>query len=136
MPKSQKPIIIEHLFFDRYDASSGMLSDPIVTSAQLAQAKQYCMDHKGTTLSSDKNNFNFMKDIVRSKTASKIWPDSHRSVQPADRYFSGDHSIQLAKSPSNKDSQLRPNRNRRTLCGAGQKGRSLHFPGSGERWQR
>jgi len=80
MPKSQKPIIIEHLFFDRYEPSDGTLSDPIVTSGQLARAKQYCMDHKGTTLHPDKNNFNFMKDIVRGKTASKIWPDSIRKL--------------------------------------------------------
>lgn len=45
-----------------------------VTSEDVQEAKRYCAEHHGTKMKLDGNPYNFMKDIVRGKSASRIWP--------------------------------------------------------------
>lgn len=74
MAKSQKTVVIQYLFDQRFDPDTGTLSNPVVTAAELQEAKRYCNEHLGATIKLDSNPFNFMKDIVRGKSADKIWP--------------------------------------------------------------
>lgn len=68
---SKKTEVIEKLFFGRYDPKTGSLSDNIVTLAQVSKA----IREWGGDLS-DRNPANFMKDIVRSPSRNRVFPDS------------------------------------------------------------
>lgn len=80
MPKSQKTIVIQRIFDVLYDPTTGTLSRSIVTATDLAEAKRYCNENLGATIKLDSNPFNFMKDIVRGKGASRIWPEQIRQL--------------------------------------------------------
>lgn len=75
MAKSEKPVVIERIFDTLYDPLTGTLSRTVVNNEDVQNAKQYCLE-KGliTKLKAHSNPFNFMKDIVRGKGASKMWP--------------------------------------------------------------
>lgn len=66
---SKKASIIEKLFFERYDAATGALSDEVVTLEQVSAA----IREPGGTLSA-RNPANFMKDIVRSLNRNSVFP--------------------------------------------------------------
>jgi hypothetical protein len=68
---SQKTLVIEEVFFERYDAKTGTLSDDIVTLEQVSKAIRMW----GGGLS-DRNPANFMKDIVRSPSRNRVFPDA------------------------------------------------------------
>jgi hypothetical protein len=74
MAVSEKTKIIERIFETLYDEESQTLTRTIVTSEDVQNAKRYCAEYHGTKMKADTNPFNFMKDIVRGKSASKIWP--------------------------------------------------------------
>lgn len=93
MPKSQKPIVIEHIFDQRYDPATGTLSHTIVTAEEVEQAKRYCNEHHGTSIKLDGNPYNFMKDIVRGKGAAKIWPARIREAGFVGEQVTGDGKV-------------------------------------------
>jgi hypothetical protein len=78
MAKSQKTIVIQRIFEQLFDVSSGKLTRSIVTAKDLEDAKRYCNEHLGATIKLDGNPFNFMKDIVRGTAGDRIWPDDVR----------------------------------------------------------
>ncbi|HET9592381.1 MAG TPA: hypothetical protein VFP17_05630 [Solirubrobacterales bacterium] len=69
---SKKTLVIEKLFFERFDAKTKMLSDPIVTLEQAEEA----IRRWGKGRLSTRNPANFMKDIVRSPNRNKLFPES------------------------------------------------------------
>lgn len=74
-----KPRVIEHLFKQRYDASTGEIADPIVMSDALVAAIEHCNGLGGKRLST-KNPANFLKDFLRSSRRNELWPLSLRNA--------------------------------------------------------
>lgn len=72
---SDKTDVIEHLFFRNWDASTKTLRKSAVDQREVVAAIQHCnaIDGKGR---SARNPANFLKDLVRTDTASKNWPSS------------------------------------------------------------
>lgn len=70
MPSLKTPVL-DNLFFDRYDETTGTLSDPVVTLKQVSTA----IGKWGASLS-DRNPANFLKDVVRSPTRNDNFPAS------------------------------------------------------------
>jgi hypothetical protein len=66
---SKKTLVIEKLFFERFDSATNTLSDPVVTLEQAEAATR----RWGNGLS-PRNPANFMKDIVRSPNRNKLFP--------------------------------------------------------------
>ncbi|WP_063812066.1 hypothetical protein [Burkholderia cepacia] len=93
MAKSQKTIVIEHIFDELYDPASGSLSRTVVTATDVQDAKRFCNEHRGTTFKLDSNPFNFMKDIVRGKAAARIWPDRVRQLGYVGEQVTGDGKV-------------------------------------------
>ncbi|CAE6688324.1 hypothetical protein [Paraburkholderia haematera] len=93
MPKSQKTIVIEHIFDSLYDPVSGRLERTIVTATDVQDAKRFCNEHHGTTIKLDSNPFNFMKDIVRGTGAARIWPDRVRQLGFVGEQATGDGKV-------------------------------------------
>ncbi|MGF6182729.1 hypothetical protein ABIB42_003765 [Massilia sp. UYP32] len=79
MAKSQKTAVIERIFELLYDQTTAQLKRTVVTAEDLESAKRYCNDELGMNIKLNSNPFNFMKDIVRSTSGSKIWPESVRN---------------------------------------------------------
>jgi len=73
--ESQKPPIIEALFERRWDARTGVLSEPIVTLVEVEDAiRAYNVQHPDKPLST-RNPANFFKDFIRHKqSANANWP--------------------------------------------------------------
>jgi hypothetical protein len=71
--RSRKIRVIEHLFA-RYEA--GQIPNGIVTSNLLASSIR-----KTKSKLSTKNTANFLKDIVRSKSANSLWPTKLREAR-------------------------------------------------------
>lgn len=75
-----KPRVIQKLFDDLYDSSSGTIADPIVTSDKLVAAIDHCNEQGGKQLST-KNPANFLKDFLRSPRRNDLWPASLKSAR-------------------------------------------------------
>lgn len=93
MAKSQKTIVIEYLFDQRFDPDTGTLTNPVVTASELQEAKKHCNDHLGATIKLNSNPFNFMKDIVRGRSADKIWPQRVKSLGYVGEQVTGDGKV-------------------------------------------
>lgn len=93
MAKSQKTIVIEYLFDQRFDANTNTLSHAVVTATELQDAKRYCNEHFGATIKLDSNPFNFMKDIVRGRSADKIWPKRVKELGYVGEQLTGDGNV-------------------------------------------
>jgi hypothetical protein len=68
-----KSKVIEHLFRERYDPSTGQISDPIIMSDALVKAIEHCNSLGGKELSTF-NPANFLKDFLRSPNRNDLWP--------------------------------------------------------------
>lgn len=79
MSGSEKTAVIEHLFEQCWDSEGNFLAKPIVSLSDVSQAIQACNQRDGLKRSS-KNPANFVKDIVRSRNASRIWPARLREL--------------------------------------------------------
>jgi hypothetical protein len=73
LKETQKPIIFEYLFGQRYDSGAKTISDPLITSEDVVSAINYCNANFSTTLST-KNPANFLKDFLRSNQRNELWP--------------------------------------------------------------
>ncbi|MBL0845114.1 hypothetical protein [Pseudomonas mediterranea] len=93
MAVSEKTIIIERIFETLYDEKTKTLSRTLVNAADVQEAKRYCAEHSGIKMKLDGNPFNFMKDIVRGKSASKIWPQRLKDLQIGGVQRTGDGAI-------------------------------------------
>lgn len=72
---SEKTAVIEYLFNLHWDPEKQRLRRSVMTLEDVQKAIRYCNRTMGLGLS-DRNPANFMKDIVRGRNASKIWPAS------------------------------------------------------------
>lgn len=93
MAVSKKPIIIERIFDTLYDQTTQKFSRTLVTAEDVQEAKRYCAEHYGIKLKLDSNPFNFMKDIVRGRGASKMWPQRLKDLQIGGVQRTGDGAI-------------------------------------------
>ena len=73
MANSQKLVVIERIY-NQLLKTGGSLKKTI-TNDDIVAAIDWCNNNKGTTLSTN-NPANFIKDIIRGKNASGMWPDS------------------------------------------------------------
>lgn len=93
MAASEKTKIIERIFETLYDEESQTLTRTIVTSEDVQNAKRYCAEHHGTKMKADTNPYNFMKDIVRGKSAFKIWPKRLRDLNIGGEQRTGNGAV-------------------------------------------
>lgn len=77
--KSQKTVVIEHLFFKNWDPEKRRLRKSMMSFSDVQDAIRYCNREFGTELS-DRNPANFMKDIVRGQAASSVWPEALKEL--------------------------------------------------------
>ena len=92
MPKSEKPIVIEHIFNERFDEQTGQLNRTIVTNTDVVEAITECTKKYGIKLST-RNPANFVKDIIRGKSASGMWPDRLKELRFGARQVTGDGNV-------------------------------------------
>lgn len=92
MAKSQKPDVIERLYDTLLDKSTGNLSRTVVTNGDIIEAIAWCKTNKESTLSV-KNPANFLKDIIRGKNASNMWPDRLKDLRIGARQVTGNGNV-------------------------------------------
>lgn len=93
MAKSEKPIVIEHIFDQRYDPVSDTISSDLVTSEDLYNAKAHCKSAFGLKLKVEGNPYNFMKDIVRGVNAAAMWPDRLKKLGWSGEQVTGEGNV-------------------------------------------
>ena len=71
---SDKTAVVEHLFEKYWDENSQSLAKSVMSLDDVADAIRACNRADGLRRS-DRNPANFLKDIVRSRNASEIWPE-------------------------------------------------------------
>jgi hypothetical protein len=89
---SAKPPVIDRVFDELFDPTSGTLRRTVVTNGDLVEAIRWCIDHKGITLSS-KNPANFFKDIIRGSGANGMWPQRLKDLGWTARQRTGDGNV-------------------------------------------
>jgi hypothetical protein len=92
MPKSEKPPVIEHLYNSLIDPTSGLLIRDVVTNEDILKSILWCNENLGSKLSL-KNPANFMKDIIRGKGATGMWPDLLKELKITARQITGDGNV-------------------------------------------
>lgn len=90
--KSAKPYVIEKIFLDRWDEATNTLSATMVNSTEIVQAIEWANTNKGTSLST-RNPANFMKDLIRGKGASNMWPELLKTHRWGAIQVTGDGNI-------------------------------------------
>ncbi len=90
--KSQKPKVIERIYERLLDPTTGHLTRTVVTNQDVADAIRWCNLNHGSTLS-DMNPANFMKDIVRGRGASSMWPERLKLARVSGRQITGDGNV-------------------------------------------
>jgi hypothetical protein len=72
--RSEKPLVIEHIFKSRWNQIDNTLSSTLVTNNDIVAAIAWAANNHGTVLSSN-NPANFIKDLIRGNKSSAMWPD-------------------------------------------------------------
>lgn len=86
---SEKNHVFEVLFEERYDEKSGVLSRPLVTLDDVAEAIRLLVSQGKIKLSSI-NPANFIKDYLRPESRNKNWPAKIRSAGFTAKQRTGD----------------------------------------------
>lgn len=76
MPKSYKPAVIEHIFNQLFDPSTKTLRRTLINAEDISKAKRAVSKQLGLKIKLGSQQMNFMKDIVRGRSAAKLWPAS------------------------------------------------------------
>lgn len=92
MARSEKPEVIERIYDSLLDPKTGKLSRTVVTSNDVVKAIEWCAERHKTKLST-KNPANFVKDIIRGKGASGMWPDRLKEARMSARQVTGDGNV-------------------------------------------
>jgi hypothetical protein len=92
MPRSQKPDVIERIYDDLLDSTTGKLKRTVVTSDDVVKGIDWCKENKGCKLST-KNPANFMKDVIRGKGAAGMWPRRLQDLRIGARQVTGDGNV-------------------------------------------
>ncbi len=90
--QSNKPYVIERIFRQRWDEDTNSLNGTIVTNDEIVEAIRWANANHGTKLST-LNPANFIKDIIRSKSASQMWPELLKSNRWSAVQLTGDGNI-------------------------------------------
>lgn len=88
MTKSEKPLVVEHIYRSLLDPSTGRLKRSLVTNEDIVQAIDSCREKYGIKLSS-KNPANFIKDIIRGNGATAMWPVALKEARVSARQVTG-----------------------------------------------
>jgi hypothetical protein len=92
MPRSQKPEVIERIYDCLVDPNTRQLSRAVVTNDDVVEAILWCNQHRGTSLS-EKNPANFIKDVIRGRGASGMWPKRLHDLRIGGRQITGDGNV-------------------------------------------
>src|SRR5689334_19042374 len=93
MPRSKKTAVIEALFRDRWDPSTETVTDPVVTLEQVTDAiRAYNDGRPDSERLSDRNPANFLKDVIRQRSANQVWPRAVFEHGYTARQQSGDNA--------------------------------------------
>lgn len=92
MAKSEKPVVIERIYESLLDPETGELVRAVVANTDVVEAILWCRQHHQLKLS-EKNPANFMKDIIRGKGASNMWPQRLKDLQIGGRQVTGDGNV-------------------------------------------
>lgn len=90
--RSDKPFVIERIFDLLWDPAENKLARTMVTMQDIKEAIRWCNEHKGTRLS-DSNPANFIKDVIRRKSASQMWPDRLKELRWSAKQVTGDGNV-------------------------------------------
>jgi len=74
------------------DSKTGKLSRTVVTNTDVVEAINWCTKHHNVNLSTS-NPANFVKDIIRGKGASGMWPDRLKQLRISARQVTGDGNV-------------------------------------------
>ena len=88
MPRSEKPPVVEYIYKSLVDPITGRLTRTIVTNEDVVNAINWCRENLGLNLSA-KNPANFIKDIIRGKSAASMWPESLKQARVSARQVTG-----------------------------------------------
>lgn len=88
MPRSEKPAVIDRIYDMLLDPAMGTLSRRVVTNEDVQDAIVWCRLNLGSKLS-PRNPANFMKDIVRGRGASGMWPSRLKDLRITGRQVTG-----------------------------------------------
>ena len=92
MARSQKPQVIERIYEQLVDSTTGELKRSVVTSTDVVEAILWCNQNQGTDLS-EKNPANFIKDVIRGQGASGMWPKTLHEKRIGGRQVTGDSNV-------------------------------------------
>jgi len=92
MARSEKPLIVEHIYRSLVDPVTGSLTRTVVTNEDVVKAINWGREVHGLKLSS-KNPANFIKDIIRGMGATAMWPASLKDARITARQVTGDGKV-------------------------------------------
>lgn len=92
MPRSEKPIVVEHIYDKLVDSLTGKLRRRVVTNDDIVDAIRECKATHGIKLS-ENNPANFMKDIIRGRGASGMWPEKLKRDRIGGRQVTGSGNV-------------------------------------------
>lgn len=92
MRESQKPIVIERIFYRLYDPATRTLKRTVVRMKDVKDAIRWCSKNHGISLS-DRNPANFIKDVIRGAGASNMWPKGLKQLRWTCRQTPGDGNV-------------------------------------------
>lgn len=90
--RSEKPAVIERIFDQLTDSKTGQLTRNVVTNDDVIEAIRWGRDRLGLELSSA-NPANFIKDVIRGKGASGMWPQRLKDKHITARQLTGDKKV-------------------------------------------
>lgn len=90
--RSYKPEIIQRLFQKRWNASTGELTNPVVTGDEIRQAHAEYRHRRGEDVEVT-NVYAFMKDFLRSKNRNTNWPNEIFEAGYTARQVTGGGSV-------------------------------------------
>lgn len=92
MPKSQKPVVIERIYQQLLKKDGSGLQRTVVTNDDVVEAINWCRKNVGSSLSAN-NPANFLKDVIRGRNASAMWPASLKKARIGARQVTGDGRV-------------------------------------------
>jgi hypothetical protein len=92
MARSQKPQVIERIYEQLVDPTTGELKRSVVTNTDVVEAILWCNQNQGIHLSAN-NPANFIKDVIRGQGASGMWPKSLHEKRIGGRQVTGDSNV-------------------------------------------
>jgi hypothetical protein len=92
LAKSQKPLVIQRIYETLLDPATGQLRRTVVTGRDVMDAIDWANANHGSTLS-NRNPANFIKDVIRGKGASGMWPDSLKAARITAKQTTGGGNV-------------------------------------------